>query len=70
MNNPKITLIFVLVSTLYASDSFGGIGLAISQSQNGAKIVSVIPGTPAAETKLQANDYHCGRWRIAQGQVY
>lgn len=56
MNIPKITLIFVLVSTLYASDSFGGIGLAISQSQNGAKIVSVIPGTPAAETKLQAND--------------
>ena len=51
-----IITIVTFVTYLYSADSFGGIGLTISQEKNGAKIESVIPGTPAADTKLQAND--------------
>ncbi len=47
---------FLLVPSLHASDSFGGIGLAISQEQGGAKIESVIPGTPAAESNMRVGD--------------
>lgn len=57
--NMKIKVIFftaMLVSSLYASDSFGGIGLAISQEQNGAKIESIIPSTPAAESNMRVGD--------------
>ena len=41
---------------LLASESFGGIGVSIYQVRDGVKVAEVIPGTPAAETKLQAND--------------
>ena len=41
---------------IYASESFGGIGVSIYQVRDGVRVVEVIPGTPAAETKLQAND--------------
>ena len=41
---------------VYASESFGGIGVSIYQVRDGVKVAEVIPGTPAAETKLQAND--------------
>ncbi len=51
-----ISIVAMLASSLYASNSFGGIGLAISQEQNGARIVSVIPGTPAAATRMQSGD--------------
>lgn len=50
------SIAMTIVSSLYASDSFGGIGLAISQNSKGAEIISVIPGTPAAESKLQMGD--------------
>ncbi|WP_295858589.1 S41 family peptidase [uncultured Fibrobacter sp.] len=43
-------------SPLLASESFGGIGVSIYQVRDGVKVAEVIPGTPAAETKLQAND--------------
>lgn len=51
-----ISFIVVAASSLYASDSFGGVGLAISQEQDGAKIESVIPGTPAAESNMRVGD--------------
>lgn len=41
---------------VYASESFGGIGVSIYQVRDGVKVAEVIPGTPAAKTKLQAND--------------
>lgn len=43
-------------SPLLASESFGGIGVSIYQVREGVKVAEVIPGTPAAETKLQAGD--------------
>ncbi len=39
-----------------ADESFGGIGVTIYQQKDGVKVAEVIPGTPAAETKLQAGD--------------
>ena len=43
-------------SPLLASESFGGIGVSIYQVREGVKVAEVIPGTPAAESKLQASD--------------
>lgn len=57
-NKVKMTVIAtsMVVAPLMASESFGGIGASVYQSHNGAKIIDVIPGTPAAESKLQAGD--------------
>lgn len=43
-------------SAFAESESFGGIGVTIYQLRDGVKVAEVIPGTPAAETKLQAGD--------------
>lgn len=43
-------------SALAENESFGGIGVTIYQLRDGVKVAEVIPGTPAAETKLQAGD--------------
>lgn len=44
-------------TTAFAEDeSFGGVGVTIIQVRDGVKVVEVIPGTPAAESKLQAGD--------------
>ena len=56
INMKIISTVVALTSSLYAFDSFGGIGLAISQNSEGVEVISVIPGTPAAESKLQAGD--------------
>lgn len=52
---------FLIATTLFtapllASESFGGIGVSIYQVRDGVKVAEVIPGTPAAESKLQTND--------------
>lgn len=44
------------VAPLMADESFGGIGVTIYQVRDGVHVVEVIPGTPAAETKIQAGD--------------
>lgn len=44
------------VAPLMADESFGGIGVTIYQVKEGVHVAEVIPGTPAAETKLQAGD--------------
>ena len=46
----------LFTASLLASESFGGIGVSIYQVREGVKVAEVIPGTPAAETKLQAGD--------------
>lgn len=52
----KLLLTSLFAAPLFASESFGGIGVSIYQVHEGAKVAEVIPGTPAAETKLQAGD--------------
>lgn len=52
----SILLTSLFTAPLFASESFGGIGVSIYQVRDGVRIAEVIPGTPAAETKLQAND--------------
>ena len=46
----------MLAAPLMADESFGGVGITIYQVREGVKVAEVIPGTPAAETKLQAGD--------------
>ncbi|MCQ2106194.1 MAG: PDZ domain-containing protein [Fibrobacter sp.] len=41
---------------LAENESFGGIGVTIYQLKKGVKVAEVIPGTPAAESKLQSGD--------------
>ena len=49
-----ITLFFFV--SFCVANSFGGLGLAIAQNKNGAKIISIIPGTPAEHSELQVGD--------------
>lgn len=44
------------VAPLMADETFGGVGITIYQVREGVHVAEVIPGTPAAETKLQAGD--------------
>lgn len=39
-----------------ADESFGGIGVTITQVPQGVRVAEVIPGTPAAESKIQPGD--------------
>ena len=39
-----------------ANETFGGIGVSLNSVQEGARVAAIIPGTPAAETKLQEGD--------------
>ncbi len=53
----SIPLCFLMsVTSLFASESFSGIGVSICQTKDGVEVAEVIPGTPAAEAKLQAKD--------------
>jgi len=58
MNNfRKATLALLLVTgAALANENFGGIGISFQKEGDAAKIVDIIPGTPAAESKLQVND--------------
>ena len=56
-NFVKLSLLAAMaVAPVMADESFGGIGVTIYQIHEGVKVAEVIPGTPAAETKLQAGD--------------
>ena len=56
-NFVKLSLLAAMaVAPVMADESFGGIGVTIYQIGDGVKVAEVIPGTPAAETKLQAGD--------------
>lgn len=53
----KASLLAAMVAApAMADEAFGGIGVTIYQLRNGVKVAEVIPGTPAAESKLQAGD--------------
>ena len=53
----KISLMAaVMAAPSMADEQFGGVGVTIYQIPQGVHVVQVIPGTPAAETKLQAGD--------------
>ncbi|MCF0221248.1 MAG: PDZ domain-containing protein [Fibrobacter sp.] len=53
----KASLLAAMVAApVMADEVFGGIGVTIYQLRNGVKVAEVIPGTPAAESKLQAGD--------------
>lgn len=56
-NLVKLSLLAAMVAApVMADESFGGIGVTIYQIHEGVKVAEVIPGTPAADTKLQAGD--------------
>lgn len=46
----------IAAAPLCADDSFDGIGIAITQEDEGAEVVYVIPETPAAKAKVKAGD--------------
>lgn len=46
----------VLAAPALADEQFGGVGITIYQIPQGVHVVEVIPGTPAAETGIQAGD--------------
>jgi hypothetical protein len=46
----------VMVAPSMADEQFGGVGITIYQIPQGVHVVQVIPGTPAAETNIQAGD--------------
>ena len=53
----KASLIAAMMTApLMADESFGGVGITIYQVKEGVHVAEVIPGTPAAETNLQAGD--------------
>jgi len=57
MNKTLSSLICLgAVSFAMASETFGGIGVSLRSVQEGARVAAIIPGTPAAETKLQEGD--------------
>ena len=58
MNKINKVVFSTLISTcaVFANESFGGIGISFQNENDGAKILEIIPNTPAAESKLQIND--------------
>lgn len=58
MKNSIKTLLVVGAAAVisHAADSFGGVGVSFFSDREGARVLDVIPGTPAAETGLQKGD--------------
>lgn len=53
----KASLLAAMIAApAMADEAFGGIGVTIYQVRDGVKIAEVIPGTPAADSKLQVGD--------------
>lgn len=50
------SIVAVVATSAIADETFNGIGIAITPAEKGAEVVSVIPGTPAADSKLQKGD--------------
>jgi membrane-associated protease RseP (regulator of RpoE activity) len=58
--NRIITALFVLAlaaTISFAGETFGGIGVTILATNDGVKVVEVIPGSPAAEAGVEAGDH-------------
>lgn len=56
--NKKMLPLFLLgtISFVVANETFGGIGVSLHAVKEGVRVAAVIPGTPAADTKLQEGD--------------
>lgn len=52
----KIILVLLLCSCVYASESFGGIGIAMYKSSRGVSVAGIAKGSPASEAGLQLGD--------------
>lgn len=50
---PFFTLIMVVASLAMTDETFNGIGITFYSTPDGARIVDVVPGTPAAKAQLQ-----------------
>lgn len=53
--NAPMAIVFFAIS-LFADESFGGIGLVVQEKRAGLSVESIIPNTPAAESELKADD--------------
>ena len=51
-----VSIAAVVATSAIADETFNGIGIAITPAEKGAEVESVIPGTPAADSKLQKGD--------------
>ncbi len=51
-----MTIVATIVILAVADETFNGVGVAVMPTEKGAEVVSVIPGTPAADSKLQKGD--------------
>lgn len=53
----KASLLAAMVAApVMADEAFGGVGITIYQIRDGVKVAEVIPGTPAADSKIQPGD--------------
>ena len=51
-----LTALTLCATTLFADESFGGIGLVVQDENIGLGIKTIIPNTPAATSKLKSGD--------------
>ena len=51
-----LTALTLCATTLFADESFGGIGLVVQDENIGLGIETIIPNTPAAKSKLKSGD--------------
>lgn len=51
-----ISIATAVMTSAIADETFNGVGIAILPAEKGAEVVNVIPGTPAADSKLQKGD--------------
>lgn len=58
MNTFKNLIIIatVFAASVFADESFGGVGVVYKLSKSGAEVQEIIPNTPIAETKIKAGD--------------
>ena len=51
-----VIIAFVFVASVFADESFGGVGLVYKLTKKGAEVKEIIPNTPVAETKIKPGD--------------
>lgn len=68
-----LSIATAVMTSAIADETFNGVGIAILPAEKGAEVVNVIPGTPAADSKLQKGDLiisvngnstFCKKWRM------
>ena len=51
-----IIVVSVFVASIFADESFGGVGLVYKLTKKGVEVQEIIPNTPVAETKIKSGD--------------